>query len=170
MPEATEQAGLAHWSPFHWWRERMSGEEEVNVTLSGKWWGSSGRELAERMKVKHWPAGLSHSRSYLVALGHAPTFIGQAGHPNLPNSRLTLRLFSNETKRPCWWAFQFKYWPLLHARHVIFVMSSATFLILYLQKEDQPQIWTIFIQSVFLPDSIMPTSPAGKKAPCMFIN
>lgn len=26
----------------------MSGEEEVKVTLSGKWWGSSGRELAER--------------------------------------------------------------------------------------------------------------------------
>lgn len=63
MPEATEQAGPAHWSPFHWWREGMSGEEEVKVTLSGKWWGSSGRELAERMKVKHWPAVLSHSRS-----------------------------------------------------------------------------------------------------------
>lgn len=31
----------------------MSGEEEVKVTLSGKWWGSSARELAERMKVKH---------------------------------------------------------------------------------------------------------------------
>lgn len=44
MPEATERAGPAHWSPFHWWREGVSGEEEVKVTLSGKWWESSGRD------------------------------------------------------------------------------------------------------------------------------
>lgn len=74
---------------FYWWREGMNGEEEVKVTLSGKWWGSSGRKLAERMKVKHWPAVLSHSRRLLVALGRAPTFIGQAGLPKLPNSRFT---------------------------------------------------------------------------------
>lgn len=50
----------------------MCAEEEVNVALSGKWWGVVGEPLADRMKVKHWPTVVSHSWSQLVALRQGP--------------------------------------------------------------------------------------------------
>lgn len=39
--------------------------------------GAVGETLAERMKVKHWPALLSRSRSQLVALGQAPILLAR---------------------------------------------------------------------------------------------
>lgn len=87
--------------------------------------------------------------------------------------------FQISSKRPRWWAFSLNIDLFCQLVTLFSLLSSVTFnwgfLIFSLRKQGQPQIRRIFIQSLFLPESIMPTSPAGRKVSlwngcCMFIN
>lgn len=74
-PEATKQASPAHWLPFH----QGGGGVQWGKRWMSRWvasgGGAVGEPLADRMKVKHWPTVLSHSRSQLVALGQGPSLL-----------------------------------------------------------------------------------------------